>query len=724
MATNVENKTSDQKGGKSNGKVSLKKEMITRFFYFYVATIVFGFIPVGMQMYHIMEKEGDFWRELGKQSNKIEDIEAQRGNILACDGKVLAATVPTYRLSMDFKADGLTQERFDTMLSPLCDSLGPFFGMTPDEMKAHLKDGYRKGSRNFLINKKKLSYVELKRVKEFPLFNLGSNKSGLIYKSNEQVTRSNPFRPNSQRTIGSLYSEKDKGGKCGIEQYYNDILKGEAGKSQTVYVGRNRYKMPIIDPIEGKDVMTTLDVDIMDITDNALRDKLVEVNAAKGCAVIMEVKTGQIKAMSNLKRTSDGDYEEVENFAINSVTEPGSTFKIASAMIALEDGTDTSKVVDTENGTWKIYGQTMRDWNYNKGGYGKISLNRGIQVSSNIAIAKIIEEKYSDNPKKFIEGLYKMGLNTPLNLELSGIAKPYIKHPTDKTWSKTSLPWIAHGYELIFPPINVLTFYNGIANGGKMIQPYLVKGIYYNGTMIENKERVNVINNKLCSDKTLGKIRTMMEDVVELGTARNVRSEHFKIAGKTGTAVQKYNGRRSHQLTFCGYFPADNPKYSMIVVVWYPQNVYPSAGAISGEVFKTIAERVYAISPLTRTYMDDVDMTDEEHLSTPITKDGNYKDLLLTLNQLDIKYTEDEENGNTSGWCRTEALKNVIRVYNQRNYNNRVPNVIGMGAKDAVFLMENRGLKVKISGIGAVYSQSLPPGEAITKGTTVTLLLK
>lgn len=682
---------------------------------------LFATILVAFKMYWTMDVEGEFWRDLGYRQSKIIEVLPNRGNILACDGKLLATSVPTYVLHMDFKADGLKKEVYDSLMPMLSDSLARFYGVSPKEMRAHIDKGYKKGARYYRLNSRKLSYVELKQVEKFPLFDMGKNKSGLT--TRDQVARNNPFRPLSLRTVGSLYAEQDKGGKCGIENYYDSILKGTPGSSQEVYVGSKKQLLAIEDPIEGKDVMTTLDVDIMDITDNALRNTLERVEAAKGCVVVMEVATGQIKAMSNLKRMADGSYEEVENYAVNSKTEPGSTFKIASAIVALEDGVDTSEVVDTENGVWRIYGHNMRDWNYNKGGFGKISLNRGIQVSSNIVIAKIIEEKYKDNPMKYIEALYGMGLNTPLDLELNGVAKPFIKNTDDKHWSKMSLAWIAHGYELTLPPINLLTFYNGIANNGKMIRPYLVKGIYHNGRMMENKERITVINDKLCSDKTLKKVQQMMVDVVEYGTATSVRSDYFKIAGKTGTAVQTYDGARRHQLTFCGYFPADDPKYSIIVVVWYPSSkFYPSAGAISGEVFKNIAERLYAVSPLTRNYIGNLKIEAGDAIFSPATKDGNYDDLVTSLGHLGVDYVVDGEV--SSGWCRSSATEKGISIQNQRIYDNRVPNVVGMGAKDAVFLMENRGLVVKLEGVGAVTSQSIEPGIAVKKGTEVKLELK
>ena len=703
----------------------IKKDMILRFSIIYVL-MVLGLFVMLFKMYKTMAIEGDFWRKLGERQTKMKIEYPNRGNILADDGKLLASSVPSYVLYMDFRADKMTKELFDSCVGPLSDSLATLYNEPSTVLKSRLTEGYRRGSRYYKLSKKKVSYVQLKKAKTFPMYDKGANVGGLV--PHEQVGRKYPFGEAAMdaRTIGSLYFEKDKGGKCGIEQSYDSILAGKTGLSQTVYVGQRAYQIPIEEPVEGLDVMTTLDVKIMDITDNALRKTMSRVQAVKGCAVVMEVETGKIRAMSNLKRTIDGTYVEGENYAVASQTEPGSTFKIASAIVALENGIDTSHIVDTENGRWRVYGHEMKDWNHDRPGQnGKMTLNRGIQISSNIVIAKIIEEKFKDCPEKYIDALYNMGLNTPMNIELNGVAKPYIKNPkTDKSWSKMSLPWISHGYELKLPPLNLLAFYNSIANNGKFIEPYLVKGLCKNGKMIEDKEHVNVITNNICSQKTLKKVQQMMIDVVEKGTAKNVHSENFLIAGKTGTAVQNFNGMRKHQLTFCGYFPAEAPKYSCVVVVWYPMApIYPSAGGISGEVFKNIAEQVYAQSPLTRKGINQLgaSVIDQDHNFTPATKSGNAKDLKLALSRLDVDYAEIGQIGN---WCITEATDKKVKLQNRKRHQGRVPNVKDMGARDAVYLMENEGLKVKINGVGTVKEQSVKEGTAVTKGETVILTLR
>lgn len=716
--------------------MSAKKSLIRRVAcIFFIASLGLAFFAV--KMWRIMYEEGDFWIAEGKRIKVRNDSVAappNRGNIWAEDGKLLAASIPTYRLYMDFCAGGYevvtgqgknkkVSYQYDTLmcfLDDLCDSLATIYtNQTPRQLKEHILKGKNKKSRHYRIGDKRLSYVELKRVRKFPFVNRGRNKSGVF--EEESVARQCPYGSNRMgaRTIGGLYAEKGKGGRSGIEQYYDSLLKGLPGVFSYEKVAGKYRDICIVEPIDGEDVYTTLDVNIQDITEQALMKTLIKHGADHGCAVVMEVQTGKIRAMSNLKRSGDGSYSEGTNYALASQTEPGSTFKIASAIVALETGkVDTSTMIPTGNGTHNFYGKTMRDWNYNKGGYGKISLSRGIQVSSNIASALIIDELFKDNPQKFIEGLYKLGINNDLDLEIRGVARPYIKSVDDPTWSKLSLPWIAHGYEVKVPPIYILTLYNAIANNGKMMHPYLVNSVGLNGKRSVEKSP-KVLNPQICSPATLGKVKQMMVDVVEHGTAQNVRTDIFQIAGKTGTAVQNVKGERKHQLTFCGFFPADEPQYSVIVVVWYPkQGVYPSAGGISGSAFKDIADQLYAQAPSFRLRRQLI--PDTTRIFYPATKDGNITDLGYLLDDLEIPYTVEYDNE----WGRSQVSKKDLILTGQTWKTDVVPNVVGMGAKDAVFLLENSGLVVEIQGVGTVYSQSVSPGTNLVKGRKIKLNLR
>ena len=464
-------------------------------------------------------------------------------------------------------------------------------------------------------------------------------------------------------------------------------------------------------------------MNIQDIVDTDLRNRLAMSDAEYGCAAIMEVETGEIKAMSNLKRLSDGSYAEGENYVTNGHyrCEPGSTFKIASAVVALEKGVvDTAKIIDTGNGSWPFYGRTMHDSHAN----GKISFNRAIQQSSNIAMAKVIDNAFKDKPEKYIEALYDLGLCMPLGLEIPGAKPAHIKHPTDKGahgWYKTSLPWIAHGYETDMPPIQILTFYNTLANGGKMVRPHLIRAEMHNGKVVKSYG-TEVLKSSICSKGTLDKVKQMMVDVVEYGTATAAKSKYFKIAGKTGTANQVYHSAvKRQQLTFCGFFPADNPKYSMIVVAWYPHRGATGAGSLSGATFKDIAEHVYAQSPLMQT--PPAMRGDTTRFFAPVTRAGDRKRLETVMNEMEVDFRKSKESGE---WVRTQVTNSGVREQKviSAYATDRVPDVTDMGLMDAIFLLENRGLKVISEGVGVVKSQSLEEGRFINKGETIRLVLR
>ncbi len=705
--------------------MSIKREIIIRFGFIYGIAILIMF-PILLFAGKTIVKEGDFWRSQGAKS-KIDSliVKPNRGNILACDGKLLASSIPSYKLYMDFNAQGFRKDTLDKYIDVISASLATIYkNKNKEEIKKHILQGYKKRSSWYLLDKQNISYTELKQIKALPYFNKGPNKSGLcIY---EQVSRKKPFGSLASRSIGGLYGEMDKGGSSGLEMKYDSLLKGKPGISSRQKIAGKFRSVNEVDPVDGLDIKTTIDVNIQDITESALMNELLHVDAERGCAVVMEVKTGEIKAISNLKRTGDGCYVESENFAVSSETEPGSTFKVASIIAALEDGViDTSYKVDTEKGIWNIKGKEMKDHNWNKEGYGKISVAQAIWHSSNIGVSKVICKFYEDKPERFVERIYSMKLNEPLDLEIPGAGKPKIKHPADPSakWSGTSLPWMSIGYETQIPPIYTLTFYNAIANNGKMIKPFFVKAICKDGDEIE-RFSTEVVNSSICSQSTLKKVRQMLVDVVEKGTAGGARSNNFPIAGKTGTAQVNYGKRgvaKTHQLTFCGFFPADAPKYSCIVVVWSPRpGVYPSAGNICGPVFKNVAERIYAQSALLQS--EPGNRCDTAGIQVPVTKDGKRKDLQLVLDKLNIPYTFD--GAASEEWAFSEAQKNNVNIRPQKIYASVAPNTIGMGAKDAIFLLENKGLQVRISGRGRVSSQSISPGKAINKGDIIQLQLQ
>lgn len=672
--------------------------------------------PFCLFMYFTMVRDGDEWK---KRSKKIAAdslmVLPVRGNILASDGQLMASSIPVYVLFMDFRAESLKRDTFFAYVDSLSYSLSTIYkDKTPAQMKQHLMNGFNKGSRWYCVGKKHLSYVEMKQVKAFPLLNKVK-----CYAFNERVNRKLPYGDMASRTIGGLYAEVDKGGKSGIEKYCDSLLRGRPGLASRVKVAGAYRNINDIDAENGTDIMMTIDVVIQDIVDSDLRNRLAKSEAEFGCAAVMEVETGEIKAMSNLKRLSDGSYVEGENYVTNGhfKCEPGSTFKIASAVVALEAGVvDTSTIIDTGNGTWTFYGKRMSDSHNN----GVLSFNRAIQQSSNIAMAKVIDNAFHDKPEKYIEALYDLGLNMPLGLEIPGAKPPHIKNPSDKNnWYKTSLPWIAHGYETDMPPIQILTFYNALANGGKMVRPHLIKAELMNGRVVK-KHEPEVLKSCICSKGTLGKVKQMMVDVVEHGTATAAKSKYFKIAGKTGTANQVYKSSGKQQLTFCGFFPADNPKYSIIVVSWYPHCKPTGAGSLSGATFKDIAEHIYAQSPLMQ--VPPSMKQDSTRLFAPVTKDGDRKRLEMVMEEMDIDFRKSDASGE---WVRTHVTERGVQEQVVSKYaKDRVPNVIGMGLKDAVFLLENRGLKVSIEGAGAVVSQSIEADRFINKGDRISLVLR
>lgn len=706
-----------------------KKKLMPKFTIMYIFAVVMMALILYKACYTI-HTEGEHLRKLG-QASHIKDslvVKPARGNILAEDGKLLASSIPSYTLYMDFKADGFDSKAFAESIDSLAYCLSTVYkGVTPAELKRHILAGKRSGSRWFKVHPQKLSYTEMKRVKnEFPFFRMGRNKSG--YAFNEQVSRKKPFGSLASRTIGGIYAEVDKGGASGIEKRFDSFLRGKDGLKSYRRIAGSFRSVSVVEPEDGYDVVTTLNVNMQDIMETALLRKLKEVEADHGCAVIMETESGKIKAISNLRRRESGEYDESINYAFSSMTEPGSTFKVASAIVAIEEGkADTSTKVDTGNGIWDYSPKVkMKDHNWSKGGYGVISLNQAIAYSSNIGVAKIIDKHYKNNPSRFVEHIYELGLNEPLDFEIPGAARPRITNPNDPQWSGTSLAWMSFGYETQIPPIYMLTFYNAIANHGKMVKPYVVKSLNCNGNVVKEFS-TQVVKKQICSESTLAKVNDMLKGVVEFGTARNVHSNCFEIAGKTGTAQVDYGKKgvkKSHQLTFCGYFPADDPKYSMIVVVWSPNTskVYPSAGAISGSVFKEIAERVYAQSPLIHAKP----MAEADSISKmPITKDGNLQDLRFVLSELTVPYeVKGGEQALEKKWASSSQNFSYVGITPRNISSNSVPNVYGMGAKDAIYILENLGMKVRIAGKGRVVSQSVSAGSPVVKSQLIALELK
>jgi cell division protein FtsI (penicillin-binding protein 3) len=707
-----------------------RKNIVLRFGIVYII-ICLSFFLVLYRIIVIQFVERDKWLALAAQNVKSNIVvKPNRGNIYACDGRLMASSIPTYYVYMDLRVPALHEKDgilFKNNIDSLSMYLSSFFrDKTAYEYKTTLTRAYRSGVGEFQLFPTRISYAQLKQLKTLPLFRLGRNKSGLITK--ELFRRVRPFGSLASRTIGDIYADESKGGKNGIEMSFNADLLGTPGVSTRQKVANKYMETVQVEPIDGMDITTTIDVDLQDIAEKALLDGVKEFDAAVGYAILMEVQSGEVKAIVNMQRNKDGSYTENRNGAVSDMVEPGSTFKVASLMAALDDGkvkiTDT---INTFNGQYQFGNRTMTDHNANHGGYHKITVAQAIYGSSNIGISRAIVKAYGHNPAEFVNKLYAMKLNERMNMEIPGAAAPFIRHPNDKSheWSNTTLPWMSVGYETQIPPIYTLAFYNAIANNGKLIRPFFVKSISKNGQIVK-EFKTEVINPSICKPTTLRDIRSTLLGVLEdkLGTGQNVRSTYVRIAGKSGTAQISQGkggykaGGTKHQVAFCGYFPYENPLYTCIVVMREPGKGYPSGGHMSGSVLKNIAERVIALNSNRKPSHVDTDSIDEGNF-IPATKVGYYKAIQTVMTNLQLPLAP-----NTKDWVKTSIDQKQTRVEPISVPRNAIPNLVGMGLKDAVFILENLGLNVQVQGRGKVFSQNLKPGTVPRKGTAVLINLQ
>ena len=656
-------------------------------------------------------------------------INPNRGNIYSINGELMATSVPRYYLYIDFQADGFMTDTFLYSKKNGIDSLAvylsrKFNNRSVEAYKTYLKRGLASKSRQYPVYEGRITYMDVKEIKQFPFFRYRNNARVLSQK--EMVQRQKLYDRMASRTIGDIYNEIETGGlskgKNGLELHYDTLLRGEAGIKSFWRVGRQWTNVTEVEPVDGLDIVTTIDIQIQDFTEKALLDQLTELDAELGIAIVMEVRTGEIKAISNLVRASTGRYVESQNHAVADVIEPGSTFKIASIMVALDDKICTpDDRVDVGNGVFHYAGrQPITDHNANRGGYGNISIAEAIWFSSNIGVAKTILKGYERNPAKFIEGLEKTGINADLNLEIPGAGHTMINSPDSSSWSRTSLPSMSYGYEVQVPPMQTLAFYNAIANNGKMIRPIFTKEIQREGKTLK-RFSTETLRNSICSHETLKIVQEMMLNVVEKGTGASFRSETVSFAGKTGTARIATGGSylAAHNLSFCGYFPAENPQYTCMVVIRRPRYGTPS-GAMPGSVFRTIAEKVY--SHQTKLDLRKI-AVDSTGVMIPAVKNSDTKSLEYVLDKLKIKNNTKQIQ---SEYARYEFLpqKEYLELKELTVREGLVPNVVGMGAKDAVYALERNGLRVSFAGSGQVVSQSVAAGQRIVKGQTVAIVLR
>lgn len=695
-----------------------RRDILKKVYLVYIAVALLG-VAVVAKVIYIQFAEGEVWREKAKElSIRYEKIEAVRGNILANDGSLLAASIPVFDLRIDAGNTHYNDDFFFENVDSLAWHLADLFRDKSSQEYKQMLVKARKNNNRYLLLKRNISYVELKKVRKFPIFRLGKYKGGLIAEARNR--RELPFRWLAFRTIG--WDKPGEDNDIGLEGAYSEILEGESGRRLMQRIGNGAYR-PLnqeteIEPRNGHDLLTSIDINIQDVAEDALMRQLIANEADHGCAVLMEVSTGFIVAIANLGKNKDGEYEEKYNYAIGESSEPGSTFKLASLMCALDEGlvklTDT---VDTQGGAVRFANRIMKD--SHEGGYGRISVQRAFELSSNVGISKVVHKAYRDKPDQFISKLYSMRLNEKLGLDIPGEGSPFIKDTKHRYWSKVSLPWMSVGYEVAITPLQTLTFYNAIANNGKMVKPQFIKEIHFSGKTIQKFEPVVLKESIVQNPETLAKVRNMLEGVVEHGTATNLRNPVYKIAGKTGTAqiAQQNSGynKSNYKASFVGYFPADNPKYTCIVVINNPTKGVYYGGSIAGPVFREIADKVYA------TRLDPVrSKTDTLRSAPPFMASGYAKDLETIFRETNVVWKGSSQQYEFASMNTSDSS---VQIKPLAISETQIPDVTGMGARDAVYLLENAGVKVQIKGKGLVKKQSLPAGVKARRGSQCVIEL-
>jgi len=700
-----------------------KDTIIARTGLIYALVVVMA-IAIFVRIIVLQVFQAEKWSSMAeKVVYRRQAVKAARGDILTYDGRILASSIPYYTLYMDTRSSGMADTTWSRGINGLCRGLSKYLGVqSPAGWKAELTHARKKGERYFMV-KRHVSYETLKKVKELPIFRHGKFRGGFVYQPENRRIMPNGLL--ARRTIGYI-TEDSTSTIVGLEGSFNKVLGGKNGFSvQQRLTGGAWIDVENPDNIHtrhGHDIVTTIDIDLQDVAESSLYRQLSSHNADHGCVVVMEVKTGDVKAIANLEKGSDGAYHETYNYAVGESTEPGSTFKLMTLMTALEDGVvDLDDMIDTGNGTVKYYDQVIRD--HDDKSLGVLTVQEVFEKSSNVGCAKIIYENYKKNPRKFVDRLYSMKINHRLDIQIKGEGLPLIKYPGDKLWSGVSLAMMAYGYEVHMTPLQILTFYNAVANGGKMVKPRFVTEVR-DGERVLKTFKTEVITNSICSRSTIRKAHKMLEGVVENGTAMNLKNNNYKIAGKTGTAQiakskqgYRVKGAVSYQASFVGYFPADDPLYSCIVVVSAPSNAVYYGNIVAGPVFKEISDKVYAGN----FYRNVASLKPEGKAErAPEAGNGYYDDINKTLRELDIRAKRRIDGD----WARTRENGDTLRVVDLKLVDGRMPNVVGMGLRDAMFLIENNGMRVSYTGRGRVVRQSLQPGSRVIPGGTVNLELR
>ena len=668
---------------------AVKKNILNKLYAVIILMVVF-FMVIGFKVFDLQYFSGDIYKQKAKENTvKNDTIFANRGNVYASGGNLLATSMSKFTIRMDVVS--VKEEVFEKNITSLCQELSNLLGKSTKYYKDKLRAA-KKSKNRYLLIARNIGYNDYVKIKNFPIFRLGVYRGGFI--AEQKTVRAHPIGKIAERTIGY----DDHRGGAGIEGAFTEYMEGKNGWRLKQKLAKGQWK-PINDvneqePEDGRDVITTLDVNIQDITHYALLKQMEFFGADHGCAVVMETKTGEIKAISNLGRTSIGGYYEKRNYAVWESHEPGSTFKLASLMVALEDKViDTSTIVDTGKGRMYVNGKKVEDSEH--GGHGKISVARAFEVSSNVGIVKVIQKYYDKNPEKFLSRIKDFGLDKQTGVRIKGEGKPYMPLPKSKQWSSIALEWMAWGYGVSLTPLQTLTFYNAVANNGEMVKPRFIKELRVGGKVERSFKKV-VLKEKIASQVTIDKVTKVMENVVKKGTADNIYSPNFSMAGKTGTAkkwvpshtdgkgkkVAGHYSNKRYVASFAGFFPAKDPEYSCIVVIHDPDKEKGYYGAIvAAPVFKEIAQKIYTSTPI-----------DNQSVSDTIAFAGLDKD-----------------------------YNNYYKV--MQRHKTIMPRLIGMSGMDAISLLENMGLEVEFSGVGKVIEQSVQKGKKVKKGAKVYLKL-
>lgn len=696
--------------------MNIKKSILLRVRVAFLFVALFA-VAVVAKIGHIQFIEGAKWQKMGEKiSFDYKKVKATRGNIYSDNGSLLATSLPFYKIAFDatLPKDEIFQAGVDSLAWHLSNH---FRDKSKQDYKRMLKDARATGKQYIIINRKRIDYQDKKKMMSWPIFREGRLRGGAIF---EKVDiRYRPFANLSGRTIGFI-NENDKG--AGLEYSFNTQLGGQDGYAYYQKIAGGIWK-PVFDAnnvkaIDGHDIQTTLDINLQDVAETALYNAMQKHDADHGLVVVMEVETGEVKAISNLSTNGNGGFSEKFNFATGGLFEPGSTFKLATMIALLEDSpVELTDSIDTGNGSYTFYNRTVRD--HEDEPLGKVSIQTAFEHSSNVAMAKLVDKHFGLRPNAFLDYVDKLKLSKPMGIQLKGEPYPKIKRPGEKGWSGISLPWMAYGYGLEISPLHTLALYNAVANDGKMIKPIFVKAIR-RADEVEETFETEVLNSKICSRNTLKKLKVLLEGVVENGTAKNIKGAHYKIAGKTGTAQILENGAytRRYITSFVGYFPAHDPKYSAIVMIKNPRGWHQYGSSVAAPVFKEIADNIYARDIKLHNPMEKIQQAENDVF--PVIRAGNQQELMLLCEELGIP---NDENAEEQEWVKTTRNGNAIGWKKAVEGQDIVPDVKGMTFRDAIFLLEKSGLRVFYEGKGRVQSQSLNPGARVRKGDGIYVRL-